>query len=61
MKSRFKFEKPDEIEGTMTITMSVKDWCELRDQLQTKWPSWELAQQINSLLAQARQILWVEE
>lgn len=33
MKARFMIENPDEVEATLKITMTVKEWTELRDQL----------------------------
>ena len=61
MKCRFSCEKPDEITFTMTITMSAKEWCDLRDQLQQKWPSSSLSSSISDLLAQARKIYWPKD
>jgi hypothetical protein len=61
MRCRLKCEKPDDIEFTMTITMTAKDWCELRDQLQIKWPSSSLSNSIDDLLAQARKIYWPKD
>lgn len=61
MKARFKFEDPNKIEATMTLTMNVKEWCELRDQLETQWPSSDLSLKIGDLLGQARKILWAED
>ena len=54
MQARFMIEKPDEIEATLKITMKVKDWEALRDQLIGKWPSSDLGNTITDLLAQAR-------
>ena len=58
MDCRLKCENPGEIVYTMTITMKAKDWETLRDQMQTKWPSWELGSKINDLLGQARKVYW---
>lgn len=60
MKARFMIEAPDEIEATMKITMSVKEWTELRDQLQSKWPSSRLQSAITDVLSQARKVYYVE-
>lgn len=60
MKARFMMESPDEIEATMKITMSVKEWTDLRDQLQQKWPSSRLQGAITDLLAQARKVYYTE-
>lgn len=53
MKARFMLENPDEIQATMKITMRVKDWKELRDQLAQKWPSSQLSVAITSVVAEA--------
>ena len=61
MKARFMIESPDSIEATMKITMSVKEWGELRDQLGTVWPSSRLGSAINQVLSQARKVYYAEE
>ena len=61
MRARFKIEKPEEAEATMTITMPLKDWESLRDELNGKWPASELCSKINDLLSQARKIFWTTE
>lgn len=53
MRSTFKVEKPDTIELTMTITMSLKDWKQLSKDLQNTYPSWTLSGEINSMVHQA--------
>lgn len=58
MKARFMIEEPAKIEATMKITMSVKNWEELRDQLEMKWPSSELSGKITDLLVQARKVFY---
>ena len=58
MDVRLKVEKPEDIVYTMTITMTAKNWEELRDQLKTAWPSSRLGYAINDLLAQARKVYW---
>lgn len=60
MRARMKLENPNEIEVTLTVTMTAKKWCELRDQLETKWPSWELSSAITNLLGNVRKIVWDE-
>ncbi len=60
MKARFMMESPDAIEATMKITMTMKDWCDLRDQLQEKWPSSRLSNMITNMLGQARKVFYPE-
>ena len=61
MKTRLKCEDPESIVYTMTITMTAKEWEDLREQLQQKWPSSRLSSSITDLLAQARKIYWSED
>jgi hypothetical protein len=58
MRGRFMVEKPDDIEFTLTVTMTAKHWCDLRDQLEDIWPSSRLTMMINSMLSDARRIYW---
>ena len=59
-KVRFMMENPDSIEATMKITMTLKDWSDLRDQLQSKWPSSWLSNGITDLLGQSRKVFYPE-
>lgn len=58
--ARFMIENPGEIVATMKIRMTVKEWEELREQLDRKWPSSVLSGAIADLLAQSRKVLYVE-
>jgi len=60
MKTRFLFENPDEVQCTLKITMSMKEWCDLRDQLATKWPSARLSSHITDILSKARAVYYAE-
>lgn len=61
MKVRFMIESPQDIEATMKITMPVKEWEDLRDQLAEKWPSSRLSIAITSLLCDARRVIYAPE
>ncbi len=61
MKVRFMIEEPQEIEATMKITMTVKEWEDLRDQLASKWPSSRLSTCITTLLCDARKVIYADE
>ena len=61
MKARFMIEAPQEIECTMKITMSMKEWENLRDQLENKWPSSRLQQAINHVLSDARKVYYAPD
>lgn len=60
MKARFKVESPDSVEYTMTLTMQISQWEELRDQLVSKWPSSRLSQAITTLLSDVRRMQWYD-
>lgn len=60
MRSRFMLEDPKNIEATMKITMPLRQWEELRSQLQDKWPSSDLSSHINSLLSQGRKVFYAD-
>jgi len=61
MKARFMIENPQEIECTMKLTMSVKEWEKLRDQLESKWPSSRLQQAITQVLSEARKVYYAND
>lgn len=61
MKARYMIESPQEIEATMKITMTVKEWEDLRDQLENKWPSSRLSSAITSVLMDARRVVYATE
>lgn len=61
MQARFMIEDPQNIQATMKLTTSLKEWEALRDQLENKWPSSDLSYKISELLAQARKVFYVTE
>ncbi len=61
MKSRFMIENPASIEATLKVTMTIKQWTELRDQLTSAWPSWKFGQAINELLSAALKVYYTEQ
>lgn len=60
MRARLKIEKPEDIEATITMTMTLQEWELLRDQLKQAHPSWRLASVIDDLLSQGRKVFWAE-
>jgi hypothetical protein len=54
-------ENPDALEATMKLTMTVKEWTELRDQLAEKWPASRLSQAITEVVAMARKVYYATE
>lgn len=53
MKAVFKIERPKDVEVTMSITLRLKDWMDLRSQLQNVYPSWSLSGTIDTLVSKA--------
>jgi hypothetical protein len=60
MQGKFQIEDPKKIVATLTLTTSIKEWCELRDQLQHKWPSSDLVYLIDDVLSKAQKIFWAD-
>jgi len=62
MKSKFKAINPDEIEMELTISMSLKDWVELRGQVAKQGhPAWKLIMVITEMVAYANQHFYPKE
>jgi len=61
MNARFMVEDPDSIVFTMKITMTAKQWTDLRDTLTKVYPSSELSNTITSLLIDARKVFYKKE
>lgn len=57
MKTQFRIENPDELQMTLTVTMSLRDWKIQRDQLQTSYPSWKLSGAITDMVSAATKTL----
>ena len=55
MKAKFKITNPDVAECTLSVTMVLDSWKKLRDQLDSKYPSWELRKAINHLVTKAEE------
>lgn len=53
MKARIALTDPNEVEVTVTLTMKLKDWKRLRDQVADQYPGWELRSVISDLVAKA--------
>lgn len=61
MKARFMVEDPEAIECTMKLTMTMKEWENLRDQLENKWPSSRLQRAITHVLTEARKVYYAPD
>ncbi len=58
MKARFNATNPEEINFSMNLTMSLKEWEQLRDQIHDKYPGFELASVISNMVVQANKSYW---
>ena len=47
---QYKIQKLDEVNATLSVTMSIKGWRELREQLVQKYPSWQFGDKISEML-----------
>lgn len=58
MKAEFKFNNTDNVEATLSITMTLGDWKRLKSQLSTEYssyPSWKVIERINTMIIEAEQ------
>jgi hypothetical protein len=63
MGTRFRAENPEKHEYSLTMTMTLKDWLELREQLVKdspygRWPASLFVREITDMIAQAQKIYW---
>lgn len=61
MKTRMMVENPDAVLVTIKMTMSMKEWTDLRDQLANQWPSSNLSGHITDVVGQMRRIVYAKE
>ena len=52
-RGEFLLTDPDSAEATMTLTMTLREWKELRQQLTTDYPAWRFGEAICSLVQHA--------
>lgn len=53
MRTHLQATRPEEIEFSLTVTMSLKDWRTVQGQLSKAWPSWELSSAITQMVTEA--------
>ncbi len=49
----FKVENPDDVVITLTVSMKLPEWKELKDQQMEKWPSSSFKSTIGDLIRKA--------
>ena len=47
-------EQLGEVDATLSITMPIRDWEELADNMPDKWPGWKVRGAIHSVVRKAR-------
>lgn len=50
MITQMKIDEPSNVNVTMTITMTVADWRNLKAQLNNQYPGWKLSQAISDMV-----------
>ncbi len=60
MKARMTVINPDKIEATLSITMTIKDWKELRETMSNKYPAWHLRSAITDLIDKVNVAITIE-
>jgi hypothetical protein len=61
MKFTYKLNSPDQLEATMTITMRVSEWKQLKGAVAQHYPGWQFSSAIGALISKAEQTLHSEE
>lgn len=61
MRGAFQLKNPDAMEATLSLTMTVREWKNLRDQLPTAYPSWKLGSLIEKTVGSASLIFHEEQ
>ncbi len=60
MKAIFQIDKPEKVQATMSITMTIEEWEKLRDQLTQSFPSWWLGEAIRDILVKAKEVFFTD-
>jgi hypothetical protein len=50
--------RADAVETTLTITLTLRQWKELQEQLAKDWPAWELSTAITDIVLQMEQTFY---
>ena len=61
MKAKFKLENPDEIQATIEITMTLKNWEDLSRQLANNYPASEFRSVISDVVNQSKRHFYPEK
>lgn len=55
VRGLLKLCNPDQAEASLTLTMTIREWKELRASLTNDYPAWRVGSMIGKLVAQASQ------
>jgi hypothetical protein len=61
MKARFELKEPDKMEATLSVTMTLENWKELKEQLSDKYPAWQFGGFISDMVRQAEETFYGEK
>lgn len=61
LKSRTMVENPDDIVMTIKLTTTMKEFGELRDQLENVWPSSRLSNVITEMFRDAHKVFYASD
>ncbi len=56
IKGTYKAENPDDIEFTLTMTMTMSEWKHLRNQLDDTWPGHRVRAMILNMIWDAEKV-----
>ena len=54
MKALIKIVDPDKVEMSLTLTMTLGAWEILQNQVEGKWPGWQVKAVIDDMIAKAQ-------
>jgi len=60
MKGKFSLNDVDDVQATLEITMSIRDWKSLKKSLAAKYPDWKVGNMIANVVHQATEAFEAE-
>ena len=52
MNSKFGIQKLEDVEATLTVTMTVDEWRQLNRQIGIKWPASEFSRMVSGMIGE---------
>ena len=53
MRYRFSLDNPDDMRATLTITLTIKDWKAVAEEMGTTHPAWKVTAAIREMITRA--------